>query len=82
MATVPLGKIAWAWTRIGLPAAGAVAGGGWYRTGRFLGGSIERFWQEHPLEEVLAMWCAAGIDPVRCRVVSRGGGVIIWGVKR
>src|SRR5436189_28452 len=29
----------WAWTRIGLPTAGLVAGGGWYRTGRFLGPS-------------------------------------------
>ena len=72
----------WAWTRVGLPSAGRLAGGGWYETGRFLAGSIEGFWREHPLEAVLAMWDDAGIGSVRWRVLSRGGGVIIRGIKK
>ncbi len=73
---------AWrAWTRIGLPAAGLIAGGGWYDTGRFLGPSIERFDADHPLEDVLAMWSAAGMRDIRAQRLSLGGGVVIWGVR-
>jgi demethylmenaquinone methyltransferase / 2-methoxy-6-polyprenyl-1,4-benzoquinol methylase len=69
----------WAWTRIGLPAAGLVAGGGWYRTGRFLGPSIEGFWRAHPLDQVLSWWRNAGIDQLRVQRLSVGGAVIIRG---
>ena len=72
----------WAWTRAGLPAAGLVAGGGWYRTGRFLGRSIEQFWRDHPLEQVLGWWRQAGIGGLRVRRLSRGGGVIICGTRQ
>jgi demethylmenaquinone methyltransferase / 2-methoxy-6-polyprenyl-1,4-benzoquinol methylase len=72
----------WAWTRIGLPSAGLVAGGGWYRTGRFLGPSIEGFWQRHPLEQVLGWWRDAGIDGLRVQRLSVGGAVIIRGTVR
>jgi demethylmenaquinone methyltransferase/2-methoxy-6-polyprenyl-1,4-benzoquinol methylase len=72
----------WAWTRIGLPAAGLVAGGGWYRTGRFLGPSIEGFWHRHPLEQVLGWWHDAGIDGLRVQRLSVGGAVIIRGTVR
>jgi demethylmenaquinone methyltransferase/2-methoxy-6-polyprenyl-1,4-benzoquinol methylase len=71
----------WAWTRIGLPAVGAAGGPGWYRTGRFLGPSIERFWHDHPLEEVLGWWHDAGIGNVRAQRLSVGGAVIIHGTK-
>src|SRR6185437_14280730 len=56
---VPAGAALHAWrayTRVGLPAAGALAGPAWIRTGRFLGPSIEGFWRRHPLEAVLGMW--------------------------
>jgi demethylmenaquinone methyltransferase/2-methoxy-6-polyprenyl-1,4-benzoquinol methylase len=72
----------WAWTRIGLPAAGLVAGGGWYRTGRFLGPSIEGFWSEHPLEQVLGWWSDAGIEGLHVQRLSVGGAVIIRGTVR
>jgi demethylmenaquinone methyltransferase / 2-methoxy-6-polyprenyl-1,4-benzoquinol methylase len=72
----------WAWTRIGLPAAGLVAGGGWYRTGRFLGPSIEQFWDEHPLEQVLGWWRDAGMEQLRAQRLSVGGAVIIRGTVR
>jgi len=71
----------WAWTRIGLPAGGLIAGDGWYETGRFLGPSIEGFWRQHPLGDVVAMWKAAGMRHVRCRRLSVGGGVIIRGIR-
>ncbi|MGN6380472.1 MAG: class I SAM-dependent methyltransferase [Gaiellales bacterium] len=73
---------AWrAWTRAGLPLAGLAAGGGWYETGRFLGPSIERFWEEHPLQSVLDMWAAAGMREVRWQRLSLGGGIVIRGVR-
>jgi demethylmenaquinone methyltransferase/2-methoxy-6-polyprenyl-1,4-benzoquinol methylase len=71
----------WAWTRIGLPAVGAAGGPGWYRTGRFLGPSIERFWHDHPLEQVLGWWHEAGIGNLRAQRLSVGGAVIIRGIK-
>jgi len=71
----------WLWTRVGLPAGGLVAGGGWYATGRFLGPSIERFWREHPLEQVLGWWADAGLTRIRAQRLSVGGGVIIRGTK-
>jgi demethylmenaquinone methyltransferase/2-methoxy-6-polyprenyl-1,4-benzoquinol methylase len=81
---VPRGAALHAWrayTRIGLPAAGALAGPGWVHTGRFLGPNIEGFWERHPLESVLGMWAAAGMEQIRSRRLSVGGGVVIWGVR-
>jgi demethylmenaquinone methyltransferase / 2-methoxy-6-polyprenyl-1,4-benzoquinol methylase len=81
---VPRGAALHAWrayTRIGLPVAGALAGPGWVHTGRFLGPSIERFWNRHPLESVLGMWADAGMQRVRARRLSTGGGVVISGVR-
>jgi demethylmenaquinone methyltransferase / 2-methoxy-6-polyprenyl-1,4-benzoquinol methylase len=76
------GLLAWRlYTRVGLPLAGAVAGSGWLHTGRFLGPSIEEFWDRHPLDAVLAMWAGAGMERVRARRLSIGGGVVIWGVR-
>ncbi|MGZ4481035.1 MAG: class I SAM-dependent methyltransferase [Gaiellales bacterium] len=74
---------AWrAWTRVGLPAGGLLAGDGWLSTGRFLGPSIEAFWRSHPLDELLALWSAAGIGGLHAQRLSRGGAVIVWGRKR
>ena len=81
---VPRGPALPAWrlyTRVGLPLAGAVAGPGWRHTGRFLGPSIEGFWDRHPLDAVLAMWAGAGMERIRARRLSVGGGVVIWGVR-
>jgi demethylmenaquinone methyltransferase / 2-methoxy-6-polyprenyl-1,4-benzoquinol methylase len=81
---VPRGAGLHAWrlyTRVGLPLAGAVAGPGWLHTGRFLGPSIEGFWDRHPLDAVLAMWADAGMERVRARRLSIGGGIVIWGAR-
>jgi demethylmenaquinone methyltransferase/2-methoxy-6-polyprenyl-1,4-benzoquinol methylase len=71
----------WAWTRIGLPAGGLVAGEGWYETGRFLGPSIERFWHEWPIDRLCQTWVDAGLESVRVRRLSVGGGVIMKATK-
>jgi demethylmenaquinone methyltransferase/2-methoxy-6-polyprenyl-1,4-benzoquinol methylase len=81
---VPRGAALHAWrayTRVGLPIAGALAGPGWVRTGRFLGPNIEGFWRRNPVESVLAMWAEAGMEHVRARRLSSGGGILIAGVR-
>jgi demethylmenaquinone methyltransferase / 2-methoxy-6-polyprenyl-1,4-benzoquinol methylase len=70
------------YTRVGLPALGRLVSREWYDVGRFLGPNISDFWRRHPLGELIEIWRAAGIDSVEARVMSVGGGVVMWGVKR
>jgi len=69
------------YTRVGLPALGRLVSREWYDVGRFLGPSIDGFWETNPLESVCSMWRAAGIDSVHGRVMSVGGGVVMWGTR-
>jgi len=69
------------YTRVGLPALGRIVSREWYEVGRFLGPNISSFWRDHPLESVVSMWRAAGIDSVSARVMSVGGGVVMWGTR-
>lgn len=72
----------WCYTRLVLPAAGALLGGrSWYKVGRFLGPSIEAHWSAHPLSWMMQAWREAGLDEVGARVMSLGGGVVMWGRK-
>ena len=64
---------------VGLPVLGRVISPGWSAVGRFLGPSIRSFYERYPLERQLALWAAAGIEDVRARAFSLGGGVVIWG---
>jgi demethylmenaquinone methyltransferase/2-methoxy-6-polyprenyl-1,4-benzoquinol methylase len=78
----PLLRAGWrAYTRGVLPPVGALVSGSWFRTGRFLGPSVERFYARAPLPEQVRWWQEAGIRHVRTRVMSLGAGVVIWGVK-
>lgn len=70
------------YVRLGLPLAGRALRRGWREVGDFLGGSIRSFWDEHPLDRQLEWWRTAGLDDVRVRRLSLGGGVVIWGRKR
>jgi demethylmenaquinone methyltransferase/2-methoxy-6-polyprenyl-1,4-benzoquinol methylase len=70
------------YVRIGLPVAGAVIAPGWHEVGSFLGPSIRNFWEEWPEPRLLDAWREAGIDDVRARRMSVGGGVVVWGTKR
>lgn len=76
---VPRGPARLAWelyVRAGLPVLGAVVSPGWRRVGSFLGESIRDF---HRRYDVLELWRAAGIENVRSRRLSLGGGVVVWG---
>ena len=71
------------YTRVVLPAAGFVGGGGeWARVGRFLGPSIETHYRAFPLEAHVEMWHAAGMVDVHTRPMSLGGGLVMWGRRR
>lgn len=76
-------RFAWrAYTRIGLPVAGYVTGGAaWGRVGAFLGPNIEQFYARWPLERVTEAWRDAGMTDVHARVMSLGGGVVMWGTR-
>lgn len=70
------------YVRIGLPAAGAVIAPGWHEVGSFLGPSIRNFWKEWPEPRLLDAWREAGIDDVRARRMSVGGGIVVWGTRQ
>ncbi len=72
----------WCYTRLGLPVLGGITGGpAWYRVGRFLGPSISGHNRQHPLSAHVAAWEAAGLTGVGVRLMSLGGGLIMWGRK-
>ncbi len=70
------------YTRLGLPLLGRLASRDWQRVGRFLGPSIEGFYERLPLERQLEIWDRAGIGEVRWKTISLGAGVVIWGTRR
>jgi demethylmenaquinone methyltransferase / 2-methoxy-6-polyprenyl-1,4-benzoquinol methylase len=73
-------RAAWElWVRAGLPLAGRALSPGWGRVGDFLGGSIRDFWARLPLDRLLGLWRDAGIEDVRFRRLSLGGGIVVWG---
>ena len=67
------------YVRLGLPLAGRLLSPGWYEVGRFLDPSIRDFEARLPLERQLELWSAAGLEDVRARRLSLGGGVVVWG---
>ena len=69
------------YTRVGLPALGRLASRDWYDVGRFLGPSISGFYGRYPLPALADLWTRAGIGAVETRVMSLGGGVVMWGVR-
>jgi demethylmenaquinone methyltransferase/2-methoxy-6-polyprenyl-1,4-benzoquinol methylase len=69
------------YVRVGLPLAGAVVSPGWHEVGSFLGPSIRGFYERLPLDAQLDLWHGAGITDVRCRRLSVGGGVVVWGTR-
>lgn len=67
------------YVRVGLPLAGKVISPGWHEVGAFLGPSIRELHARLPLERQLELWRAAGIEDVRARQLSLGGGYVVWG---
>jgi demethylmenaquinone methyltransferase / 2-methoxy-6-polyprenyl-1,4-benzoquinol methylase len=78
----PVAHALWrAYVGLGLPALGRLISRDWYDVGRFLGPSITDLYRRLPLERQLELWRAAGIGSVEARVMSFGGGVVIWGTR-
>jgi demethylmenaquinone methyltransferase/2-methoxy-6-polyprenyl-1,4-benzoquinol methylase len=76
----PLPRAAWnLYVRVGLPLAGRIVSPGWQEVGRFLGPSIRGFYERISLPALLDLWTEAGIEDVRFRRLSLGGGIVIWG---
>jgi demethylmenaquinone methyltransferase / 2-methoxy-6-polyprenyl-1,4-benzoquinol methylase len=72
-------RAAWrAYTAVGLPALGRLASPEWGHAGGYLGPSIRGFYGRHPLERIVAYWERAGLEGVRVRCMSLGGGVVMW----
>lgn len=67
------------YTRGAMPVIGRLISRDWYDVGRFLGPSITDLYRRLPLERQLELWRAAGVEDVQARVMSFGGGVVIWG---
>jgi len=74
---------AWrAYTRLLLPVAGWLLGGNaWWVVGRFLGPNIEGHYRRWPPERIVDAWKAAGMVDVQWKVMSLGGGLVMWGTK-
>lgn len=71
-----------AYTWLVLPVAGLITGGPqWYAVGRFLGPSIAGHYRTYPLDWTVRAWQQAGIKDVRYRVMSLGGGLVMWGTR-
>jgi demethylmenaquinone methyltransferase / 2-methoxy-6-polyprenyl-1,4-benzoquinol methylase len=67
------------YTRVGLPAAGAVVSPGWREVGGFLGPSIRGFWRDWPEPRLLDAFREVGLTDVNSRRMSLGGGIVVWG---
>ena len=75
-----LPRAAWElYVRVGLPAAGSLISPAWGQVGGFLSSSIHRFYQRLPLERQLELWHEAGVEAIRGRRLSFGGGIVISG---
>lgn len=72
----------WAYTRLALPAAGWLLGGReWFRVGRFLGPNISAHYRRYPVAWTVRAWQKAGLTGVGARVMSLGGGLVMWGTR-
>ena len=70
----------WLYTRAVLPVGGWLTGGrSWFEVGKFLGPSISGHYRRYPLEWTVAAWERAGFEEVGARVMSLGGGLVMWG---
>jgi demethylmenaquinone methyltransferase / 2-methoxy-6-polyprenyl-1,4-benzoquinol methylase len=69
------------YTRAFMPVLGRLISSDWYQVGRFLGPSISDLYRRLPLDRQLELWRGAGIEDAEARVMSFGGGVVIWGTR-
>ena len=78
----PLARSLWQiYTRRVMPVLGRLISRDWYEVGRFLGPNITELYDRLPLSRQLELWRAAGIEDAEARVMSFGGGVVVWGTR-
>lgn len=79
----PVWRLSWRlYTRLVMPSCGYLLGGrAWWRAGRFLGPNIEDFYRRWPIHRLFEAWREAGMVDVEARVMSLGGGLVMWGRK-
>jgi demethylmenaquinone methyltransferase/2-methoxy-6-polyprenyl-1,4-benzoquinol methylase len=78
----PVARGLWhVYTRAFMPILGRLISRDWYEVGRFLGPSISDLYRRLPLDRQLELWRGAGVEDVQARVMSFGGGVVIWGTR-
>jgi demethylmenaquinone methyltransferase/2-methoxy-6-polyprenyl-1,4-benzoquinol methylase len=73
-----------AWTFYGLtlfPFLARTVSPGWREIGDFLAGSIASFDRDYPPERLAELWRKGGLEGVRFRRMSLGGGVVTLGRK-
>ncbi|TMJ98427.1 MAG: ubiquinone/menaquinone biosynthesis methyltransferase [Actinobacteria bacterium] len=82
---VPPGRVTralWnAYVEAVLPRVGRAVSPGWRDVGDFLGESIRGFWNRFPPARLIELWRDAGIEDVRARTATLGGGVVVWGTR-
>lgn len=79
----PFWRFWWrAYTALALPLGGLITGGReWYEVGRFLGPSITSHYRRYPIDWTVRAWQQAGLRDVGYRVMSLGGGLVMWGTR-
>jgi demethylmenaquinone methyltransferase/2-methoxy-6-polyprenyl-1,4-benzoquinol methylase len=79
----PVWRASWeVYTRFVMPSAGYALGGrAWWTAGRFLRPNIEGFYREWPVHRLYEAWRETGMVDVEHRVMSLGGGLVMWGQK-
>ena len=72
----------WLYTRLLLPVGGLIGGGpAWFSVGRFLGPSISGHYRRYPVSWTVQAWQRAGFADVGFKVMSLGGGLVMWGTR-
>ncbi len=72
----------WLYTRTLLPAGGYPTGGReWFDVGRFLGPNISGHYRKYPVSWTVDAWGRAGFTDVGARLMSLGGGLVMWGTR-
>jgi len=70
------------YTRLVLPLAGWITGGReWFDVGRFLGPNISQHYRRYPVSWTVDAWRDAGLVDVGVRLMSLGGGLVMWGTR-
>jgi demethylmenaquinone methyltransferase/2-methoxy-6-polyprenyl-1,4-benzoquinol methylase len=72
----------WLYTRTLLPLGGLLTGGReWFAVGRFLGPNISGHYRRYPVDWTVQAWRDAGFTDVGVKVMSLGGGLVMWGTR-